>query len=55
MEEMQMRSHLDDIDSTGTRPLRRIMIVAGLVLVVLILIAVAVYAGAFIMLAPMMQ
>jgi hypothetical protein len=47
MEEMQPR-----ID---TRTLRRIAVTAGLVLVVLILIAVAIYAGAFIMLAPMMQ
>ena len=35
--------------------LRRIAVTAGLVLVVLILIAVAIYAGAFLMLAPMMQ
>jgi hypothetical protein len=35
--------------------LRRIVVTAGMVLVGLILLAVAIYAGAFIMLAPMMQ
>jgi hypothetical protein len=35
--------------------LRRVLIGVGLVLAVLILAAVAIYAGAFIMLAPMMQ
>ena len=38
-----------------TRLLRRILIAIGLVLAVLILVVVAIYAGAFIMLAPMMQ
>jgi hypothetical protein len=38
-----------------TRLLRRILIALGLVLAVLILVVVAIYAGAFIMLAPMMQ
>ncbi len=53
--------HGECIRNTGnaepadTRPLRRILITAGLVLAVLILIAVAIYAGAFIILAPMMQ
>jgi hypothetical protein len=42
-------------EATDTRPLRRILITIGLVLAVLILVVVAVYAGAFIMLAPMMQ
>jgi hypothetical protein len=42
-------------EATDTRPLRRILIAIGLVLAVLILVIVAVYAGAFIMLAPMMQ
>ena len=42
-------------EAHDTRPLRRILIAVGLVLTVLILIAVAIYAGAFIMLAPMMQ
>ncbi|MDY6998223.1 MAG: hypothetical protein SW019_16620 [Actinomycetota bacterium] len=37
------------------RPLRRILMIAGVVLVGLVLIAVAVYAAAFLMLAPMMQ
>jgi hypothetical protein len=39
----------------NTRTLRKIIVTAGLVLVVLILVAVAIYAGAFIILAPMMQ
>jgi hypothetical protein len=55
MQEMQPRNHLDHIGSTNTRPLRRIIIAAGLVLVAIVLIAVAIYAGAFIILAPMMQ
>ena len=55
MEEMQPRTDLDEADKTAIRPLRRILITAGLVLVVLILIVVAIYAGAFIILAPMMQ
>ncbi len=53
----QMESHwrLDDAVPGGTRRLRRIIVTAGMVLVVLILILVAIYAGAFLMLAPMMQ
>jgi hypothetical protein len=53
----QMESHwrLDDAAPGGTRRLRRIIVTAGMVLVVLILILVAIYAGAFLMLAPMMQ
>jgi hypothetical protein len=47
--------NLDHTDPDDTRPLRRILIMVGLVLGVLILIAVAIYAGAFIILAPMMQ
>ena len=35
--------------------MRRILIAIGLVLAVLILAGVAIYAGAFVMLAPMMQ
>ena len=42
-------------EATDTRPLRRILIAIGLVLVALILVGVAIYAGAFIILAPMMQ
>jgi hypothetical protein len=41
--------------SPSARPLRRIVIAAGIALVTLILIAVAIYAGAFVILAPMMQ
>ena len=49
MEEIGPRSRSD------TRLLRRILIAIGLVLAVLILAGVAIYAGAFIILAPMMQ
>ena len=51
MEEIAPRDH----GAPGTRPLRRILVTAGLVLVTLILVAVAVYAVAFMILAPMMQ
>ena len=37
------------------RPLRRVIVTAGLILVAVILAAVAIYAAAFLMLAPMMQ
>jgi hypothetical protein len=52
-----MESHptTGNAEPDGERPLRRILITAGLVLAILILIAVAIYAGAFIILAPMMQ
>jgi hypothetical protein len=53
MEEIAPRNRVDD--AAGARPLRRILIAIGLVLAVLILVVVAIYAGAFIMLAPMMQ
>jgi hypothetical protein len=52
---MEIASRSQVAESTDTRPLRRILIAIGLVLVVLILVGVAIYAGAFIMLAPMMQ
>jgi hypothetical protein len=39
----------------STRSLRRIIVASGLVLAALIVIAVAIYAGAFLILAPMMQ
>ncbi|HKP41675.1 hypothetical protein [Mycobacterium sp.] len=45
----------DEVDDAQTRSLRRILITVGLVLAVLVLVAVAIYAGAFIILAPMMQ
>ena len=50
MEEVAPRDRLND-----TRLLRRILIGIALVLAGLILVVVAIYAGAFIMLAPMMQ
>jgi hypothetical protein len=53
MDDIAPRSQVDD--SAATRPLRRILITLGLVLAVLILVGVAIYAGAFMILAPMMQ
>jgi hypothetical protein len=53
MDDIAPQRHVDD--ATATRPLRRVLITVGLVLVVLILVGVAIYAGAFIILAPMMQ
>ena len=43
-----------DVDP-GAKPLRRVLVIAGAALAALVLIAVAVYAVAFLMLAPMMQ
>jgi hypothetical protein len=53
MEELAPRNRVDD--TADTRRLRRILIAIGLVLVLVVLVCVAIYAGAFIMLAPMMQ
>jgi hypothetical protein len=53
MKEFAPRSQGDN--TTDTRPLQRILIIVGLVLAGLILVAVAIYTGAFIILAPMMQ
>jgi hypothetical protein len=53
MEEVRRRRPVDEV--TDTRLLRRILITVAWVLVVLILIVVAIYAGAFLILAPMMQ
>ena len=53
MDETGPQSQVDE--ATATRPLRRILITVGLVLAVLILVGVAIYAGAFVILAPMMQ
>jgi hypothetical protein len=55
MKEMESRSRLDDAEAGSARGLRRVIVTAGLVVVALILIVVAIYAGAFIILAPMMQ
>ena len=52
---MEPRDHLDHTDKAESRPLRRILVTAGLVLLALILFTVAIYAAAFIILAPMMQ
>ncbi len=42
-------------ETKDTHPLRRILVTTGLVVAALMLVAVAVYAFAFIILAPMMQ
>jgi hypothetical protein len=55
MPEFQPRVRASHAESPDPRPLRRLLLAAGLVLVAVILIAVAIYAGAFIILAPMMQ
>jgi hypothetical protein len=54
MEQMRPRNHLDHFGPSDER-LRRIIGAAAMVLTILILAAVAIYAGAFLMLAPMMQ
>jgi hypothetical protein len=53
MDKIAPRSQVDD--APDTRRLRRILIAIGLVLAVVILVGVAIYTGAFIILAPMMQ
>ena len=49
----------ENIPSTGTKPkrkpLRGTLVTAGVVLAMLVLVAVAIYAGAFLIFAPMMQ
>lgn len=55
MKQRESHSQLGGADSDVTRPWRRIIVTAGLILVGLILILVAIYAGAFLILAPMMQ
>jgi hypothetical protein len=52
---MEFVSQRQRQEATDTRPLRRVLIAIGLVLAAVILVVVAIYAGAFIMLAPMMQ
>lgn len=54
MKQTDSRDALDDTDPRAGG-WRRIAVTAGLVLVGLILILVAIYAGAFLILAPMMQ
>ncbi|EKF21462.1 hypothetical protein C731_4577 [Mycolicibacterium hassiacum DSM 44199] len=39
----------------ASRPLRRVLVIVGIVVIAAILVVVAIYAAAFIMLAPMMQ
>lgn len=53
MEQIRQRTHLDHVP--GDRTLRRIIVTAALVFAALVLLVVAVYAGAFLLLAPMMQ
>jgi hypothetical protein len=51
-----MRPAVDEPDApdVGGRRLRRVVVITGITLIVLILVAVAVYVIAFIILAPMM-
>ena len=44
----------DTTDTVRTRGLKRVAVVAGITLVVLIVIAIAIYVGAFVILSPMM-
>jgi len=55
MEEIQRPTRTGHSEPTGTRRLHRVLVTVGLVLAVLILVVVAIYAGAFLILAPMMQ
>lgn len=55
MDEFQPRAGVDDAERAEGWPWRRALVVVGLVMVVMILVVVAIYAGAFIILAPMMQ
>ena len=47
--------HTEPGDAAETRSLRRILITAGMMLAAVILVAIAIYALAFLILAPMMQ
>ncbi len=49
------QDHTERGDAAETRSLRRILVTAGVILAALILGAVAIYALAFLILAPMMQ
>lgn len=53
MEQLHRRNHLHH--TPDDRTLRRVIVTAGLVLVAVILAVAAIYAAAFLMLAPMMQ
>ena len=55
MNDIVRRDDIDRAAPADSRTLRRVVVTAGMVLVGLILLAVAICAGAFIMLAPMMQ
>jgi hypothetical protein len=55
MKRMQSHNRPGHTGSDGNRGLRRIIITAGLVLIGLVLVLVAIYAGVFLVLAPMMQ
>jgi type VI protein secretion system component VasF len=54
MKQMESRGRPADAGPDATRGPRRVVVTAGLVLVGLILIVVAIYTGAFIILVPMM-
>jgi hypothetical protein len=52
---MQSHPKGEHAEPTDTRPLRRILIAVALALTAIVLIVVAIYAGAFLILAPLMQ
>jgi len=54
MKRIESHGRLDDA-GPSSRSLRRIVVTAALVIVGLILILAAIYAGVFLILAPMMQ
>jgi hypothetical protein len=55
MDEIQPSEHTEHAEPADAHRLRRIAVTVSIVLAVLILVAVAIYAVAFIILAPMMQ
>jgi uncharacterized membrane protein len=44
----------DTTDTLRTRQLKRVAVIAGITLMVLIVIAIGIYVGAFVILSPMM-
>jgi hypothetical protein len=44
----------DVTETVRTRRLKRVAVIAGIALVILLLVAVGIYVGAFVILAPMM-
>jgi len=44
----------DTTDALRTRRLKRVAVIAGITLVILIVVAIGIYVGAFVILSPMM-